>query len=178
MRPGWRTAHAAARLFSSCPGRCATKRPCSRAPASARSPTASSSLVVGELVFHAQAAGIQHLVPVDDERILEAAAARQTGLLSCSTSRASAKVRACCDLVAEAVGRETQCAGLAADRLGGEVDRQFHFQHRLRVARERAASGRSSTQASPAVTRTGRGFRCTRRGASCSTTPAQSSRNT
>ena len=124
----------------------------------------------GELVRHAQAARVQHVSAVHHDRVVQAAAAASPALRSCSMSAAEREGAGRGDLVAEAVGGSRSVKRLPADRGGGKsIDSSM---------REPGAAGAQFGNASPSVTRTGRRISITRRGASCSTVPAQSSRKT
>ena len=90
-------------------------------------------LVPHELAFHPQAAGVQDLVAVDDDRILEAPAARQSGLTQGLDLMREAEGAGRHDLGAEGLLIDDEIDDLMADDRVVEIDLEPHL---VTVARQ------------------------------------------
>ena len=112
------------RLFSAWPERWPLKRPRSGAPASARSPTTSSSLWRTNSSGLAQPAGVQHQRPVHHHRIGQAAALRQAGGAQPRDLLGQGEGAGIGQAGAEGLRREAQRERLPADGGGREIDGQ------------------------------------------------------
>ena len=162
------------RLFRQCPERWPIKRPDSGAPASARSPTASSSLWRANSSLHAQAARVQHARLSTTTALSRLPPCARPAARNWATSSARVKVRA--RAISFRKLSAVRCSDSACRPIAGaakSIDSAIS-----RPCMPRTVVGPSSAKASPSQTRTGRRISICVRGADCSTTPAQSSRKT
>ena len=116
------------RLFSVWPERCAMNRPCSGAPASARSPTASSSLWRTNSSGMRRPAGFSTRACRPRPRCRGCRPARARRRAAASISSASAKVRARASSWRKLSGvrrSDSACRPIAG---GGEIDRHRHVE--------------------------------------------------
>ena len=87
-------------------------------------------LVTGELRLHPQTAGVQDVVVVDHDRVIQAAAQGEAGGLHLFDFRHHREGAGAGEFLAEAGGREGDGGGLPTDGGGGEVDGDIHMQGR------------------------------------------------